>query len=88
MIRGRTGLGGVFPRERAVRPEPNTPNWGTQRFERRYATRIPVVYVVVHGLKPTVAFLTESGDQRERVLMPVREHRFGWRSYRPESSMV
>ncbi len=28
-------------------------------------------------------FRAKSSDQRERVIFPVRQHRFGWRSYRP-----
>ena len=30
-----------------------------------------------------VASRANSSDQRERVILPVRQHRFGWRSYRP-----
>ena len=33
-----------------------------------------------------VNFLTMSSDQRERVLAPVRQHRFGWRPCRPVRS--
>jgi hypothetical protein len=28
-------------------------------------------------------FRAKSSDQRERVIHLVRQHRFGWRSYRP-----
>jgi len=36
----------------------------------------------------TLVLRAKSSDQREQVIRPVRQHRFGWRSYRPVARTV